>query len=148
MKNWVTLVEGLSALTDEQREAILADPRVRRGTKIGINTPLWRGQDGDEGSGFASFGAGFYFTADKSYAKKYGKVSEVSRTNLPDNPLRFDSLNDFQIWRGYVYKILGCNGRDFAEHYYDFGDFIRDLDPTFDGMQIYNGREAVFVTYP
>ena len=124
--------------------AVLTDPRVKHGVKIGANARLWRGED-DEGSGFASYGLGYYFTTDRAYAKKFGRVVEVSKTSLPDHALRFDSVNDFQIWLGQTMKVLGiADKRDIGKQYPDFANFIRSLDPEIDGLQI----GSIFVLYP
>ncbi len=120
--------------------------------KISPSARLWRGEGADGGSGFATYGRGFYFTADKSVAKEYagddGAVSEVSRAYLPDNALRFDTTNDFQIWKQTAFKLLGFNdAREFAAAYDDLADFVRALDPTIDGIQMFTGKDAIFVVY-
>lgn len=129
-------------------QQILSDRRVRRGVKVSPKATFWRGESEEGGSGFATYGQGFYFTCDKSYAKQYGDVSPVSATMLPDNALRFDTINDWQIWKQTAMKLLGFNdARDFAVHFDDVREFIRSLDPSIDGLQLFTGKDAIFVLY-
>lgn len=131
---------------------ILSDRRCKRGVKLGQSARLWRGQSEQSGHGMATYGLGYYFTADKRTAEDYagddGEVVEVSRTMLPDNPLRFETRNDFQIWLQQAQRLLGYpSNLEFAKDYHDFGDFIRALDPSIDGIQMFTGRDSIFVLY-
>lgn len=113
---------------------------------------LWRGVGSEGGSGFATYGRGLYFTADRRVATEYagddGQIIEIPRAYLPDNALRFDTTNDFQIWKQRAYKLLGFGGpQEFAAAYDDLGSFIRSLDPTIDGIQMFTGKDAIFVLY-
>lgn len=127
----------------------LADSRLHRGVSIGKTQKLWRGENPDtEIGGMSVYGEGFYFTADKKYAANFGDVSEVSRTQLPDNPFRFDNQNDFQIWLQQAAKGFGLKAeRDIRADFGDISFFIRTLDAGADGIQVSKGRDAVFVTF-
>lgn len=53
-------------------------------------------------TGTAMYGQGIYTTTNKSYAKKFGEVREVSIDELPAVPLRFNNQNDFNQFE-YIY---------------------------------------------
>jgi len=128
---------------------ILDDSRVSRGFSFKENKKIWRGEGDHSGDGMATYGLGDYSTTNKSYAKKFGDVREVSRTELADSPIRFDTVNDWQIWLQQAEKKLGYKSkRDFVEDYDDIGKFIRALDPKIDGLQIGPASDAIIVTYP
>lgn len=136
------------ALTADLAAKIFSDRRCKRGVKIPASASLWRGEGEHTGGGMASYGLGFYFTADKRGAAMYGNVSEVSKSMLPDHALRFDTKNDFQIWLQQAQRLLGYESNlDFAKDYHDFGDFIRALDPACEGIQMFTGKDAVFVNW-
>jgi hypothetical protein len=148
MRSIMTLVENVQALTPEQQSEILNDPRCSRGVKISTSHRFWRGEDEDGGSGFATYGQGLYFTTNRQYAKKYGKVTEISRSMLPDNALRFKTVNDYQIWQQTAMKIMGFNDkREFYAVFPNEDDFIHAIDPTIDGLQIGSSSDAIFVLY-
>lgn len=149
MRQFINIVESANRIDSEIAEKILNHPRCKRGVKVGKSAKFWRGEEeGSEGSGFATYGTGFYFTCDKSYARQYGDVSEVSPTMLPDNSLRFDTTNDFQIWKQDAMKLLGFqDARDFTQAYDDVRVFIHSVDPSIDGIQMFTGKDSIFVTY-
>lgn len=149
MREYITLVENLFTITDEQRDKILSSRYVSLGAKVSASTRLWRGESEDSGSGMAALGLGYYFTSDRSYAKKYGKVVEVSRDMIPFGALRFRTTNDFEIWVGETMKVLGIEDkRDIGAAYPDFADFVRAISPDIDGIQIGLGKDAIFVRWP
>jgi hypothetical protein len=136
----------------DQIESVLSDIRAKHGVKLPTSAKLWRGESELSGGGMATYGLGLYITADKSVAKDYagddGRVVEMDRTDLPENPLRFDSVNDFQVWYGYAVKRLGFKSKtEIASEFSDFADFVRAIEPSFDGMQIGVGKSAIFVNY-
>jgi len=96
----------------------------------------------------ATYGLGLYFTANKKDAAAYGRVIEIPRAYLPDNALRFDGVNDYQIWLQGAQRLLGYpSNREFVVDFDDIGKFVRALDPTIDGIQLFTGKDAMFVTY-
>jgi hypothetical protein len=130
-------------------DKILGDHRVKRGVKIPPSARLWRGESKDTGSGMASYGLGTYFTCDRKYAAKYGTVREIPRSMLPYNCLRFDTINDYEIWYQTAFKLLGYNdNREVWKDYTGLDEFIRDIDMNIDGLQIGKGKDAMFVLYP
>lgn len=149
MREWINLIESNSgALDDAARDEILSNYRCHRGVKISPRARFWRGVSPDSGSGMAALGQGLYFTCDRSYAARYGKVVEVSRSNLPYGCLRFDTHNDFQIWYQQSFVLMGYrDNREVSADFPDFADFIRYIDPNIDGIQIGRGRDAMFVSY-
>lgn len=149
MRNFIDIItESETTISDDIKEKILSDYRVARGLKLSDKTQLWRGESEESGSGMNTLGMGLYFTADKKYAAQFGKVVPISRTYLPDNPLRFKTNNDYEIWLQTAQRLLGYpSNREFVEDYNDIGEFVRSLDPTIDGIQIYTGRDAIFVLY-
>ncbi len=139
--------EGVT-ISPEQAHTILTDRRCKHGVKISPNTRLWRGVSEQSGHGMATYGLGLYFTANKKDAAAYGRVVEVSRSMLPDNPLRFDGVNDYQIWLQTAQRLLGYpSNREFVVDFDDIGRFVRALDPSIDGIQLFSGKDAMFVTY-
>lgn len=149
MRQFIDLITESSTVPSEIAERILSDWRVKRGVKIPASARLWRGESEESGSGMATYGLGFYFTADKKYAARYGTVREVPRSMLPWNCLRFDTINDFEIWYQSAFKILGyTDNRSVWNDFAGMDEFIRYIDPTVDGLQIGKGKEAMFVLYP
>lgn len=141
-----------SVLTSYQISAILSHPRLKRGVKIAASARLWRGIGSEGGTGTALYGAGLYFTADKSHAKEFagqdGRVIELGRSSLPENPLRFDTTNDFQIWlQDAIFKTMGIDKAQFYSRFHDFSEFIYALGSDIDGIQMFTGRDSVFVVY-
>ncbi len=142
---------GNRRFSEDQRTAALGDSRVKRGLKLGKKTRIWRGVSKVEGDGMATYGLGSYTTTDRNTARKYagtdGEVVEMGASDLPENPLRFESVQDFQIWYGQVLKTLGMTSkRDVATEFSDYADFIRAIAPEADGIQIGNGE--IIVKYP
>ena len=154
MREFMTIVEaaqvdGGFSVSPEQAKKILSSFYLQRGVKIGKNTRLWRGVSEDSGSGMATFGTGLYFTADKKRAKIYGDVVEIGRSSLPDNPFRFDTNNNYEIWLPETRGILGYDDmRDFATAYHDVRTLVQAIDPSADGIQVMTGADAMFVVYP
>jgi hypothetical protein len=146
------LAEAQSQIPPELAAQILSDRLCKHGVKLAPSARLWRGEGSEGGSGFATYGRGLYFTADRKVAAEYagddGEIVEIARAYLPDNALRFDTTNDFQIWKQRAYTLLGFRGpQEFAAAYDDLGVFIRTLDPTIDGIQMFTGKDSVFVLY-
>jgi hypothetical protein len=140
--------EGFS-VSPESAKKILSSFYLQRGTKIGKNTRLWRGVSADSGSGMATYGTGFYFTADRKRAKIYGDVVEIDRSNLPLNPFRFNTNNDYEVWLYETGETLGYDDpRAFANAYQDVRFLVQAIDPYADGIQVMTGSDAMFVRYP
>lgn len=90
-----------------------------------------------------------YFTANRKRAKIYGEVIEIGRSNLPDNPFRFDTNNNYEIWLHETREILGYDDmRKFATAFYDVRTLVQAIDPSADGIQVMTGADAMFVVYP
>jgi hypothetical protein len=157
MRSLINLIETATGdqnhFTPEAVAQVLGDRRVARGVQLRPNARLWRGVSSTSGGGMAVYGLGLYVAADRAVAKEYagddGEILEIGKYDLPDNPLRFASVNDFQIWYGQAIKTLGFPSKtEVAAMFHDFADFIRALDPAVDGMQIGTGKAAFFVAYP
>ena len=149
MRQFIDLITESSTVPSEIAEQILSNWRVKRGVKIPASARLWRGESEESGSGMATYGLGLYFTCNKKYAAKYGEVREVSRSMLPWNCLRFDTINDFEIWYQTAFKLLGYeDNRSVWKDFQGMDEFIRHIDPEVDGLQIGKGKEAMFVLYP
>lgn len=148
MRKFIDLVEQANAIPGEIADKILGDHRVKRGPKCSPSTRLWRGESEGSGSGMASYGQGLYFTADKKVAAQYGTVREISRDLLPWGCLRFATTNDFQIWYQTAFKLMGYNdNREVWDDYNDLSEFVRAIDPSIDGIQMFTGKDAIFVLY-
>lgn len=143
----MNITEGLDP---QAIQDVLADRRVSMGLKVSPKARIWRGVDEEgDGGGMAVYGLGLYTTTSKTHAAKFGTVREMSKTDLPDKPLRFATVNDFQIWYGQAIKRLGFDSKlDVGRRYPDFADFIRALTPEVDGIQIGSGNDTLFVRYP
>lgn len=149
MRSFINIIENSQAAPDDIIEKILSDYRVKRGVKVPASARLWRGESDEPGSGMATYGLGLYFTRDRQYAKKFGKVREVDRSNLPWACLRFDTINDFEIWYQTAFKLLGYkDNRSVWKDFAGMDEFIRHIDPTVDGLQIGKGKDTMFVLYP
>lgn len=137
------------SVTEEQADKILKSPYLKRGVKIGKNARLWRGESEESGSGMAVYGSGIYFTVNRTEAKQYGEVRELGREYLPTNPIRFDRYWDWQMWLQTTgIDILGYeNMRDFSNAYHDVRNLVQTIDPTIDGIQMFTGKDAMFVLY-
>jgi hypothetical protein len=142
----------MEAIEPTIAKEILTDYRCKRGVKVGKNAKFWRGQSSVSGSGMASFGLGYYFTANKRVAAQYagddGEVVQVWPTMLPDNALRFVTTGDWQIWLQRAQRLLGYkDNRDFVKDFDDIGVFVRSLDPSIEGIQMFTGNDAMFVSW-
>jgi len=127
---------------------LLDDWRVNVGLKKAPSHKIYRGVNDEEGGGMASYGQGLYTTTSRKEASQYGNVIEMSESDLPANPLRFDSVNDYQIWETGVMKKLGIDKRELYKKYPDVSNLVREIDPALDGIQIGKGKDSIFVKYP
>lgn len=120
------------------------------GVKIGKNARFFRGESETSGSNGASYGAGLYTTTSRKFASNYGKVRELSRWDaLPDNPIRFRTNWDWEMWLQRYDQYHGILGaRDRGQKHNDIGDYIRLVFPNADGAQIGTGNDAIFVKWP
>ena len=134
-------------------EKVFNDFRVSRGVKLGAKTKIWRGISTDTLSGMATYGQGLYTTSNKSHAKKFagndGRVVEMDRGDLPSNALRFDTINDYEIWFQGAEKEAGFDGprERQAAGYIEPDHFIKSIDAEIDGLQIGTGKDAMFVNW-
>lgn len=149
MRRFIDLIESANAVPSEIVDKIMGSHRVNRGVKCSPNNRLWRGEGEHTGSGMASYGQGLYFTTNRKVAAQYGTVREISRDLLPWGCLRFDNTNDFQIWFQTAFTLMGyTDARDIWKDYNDLSDFIHAIDPSVDGIQMFKGKDAIFVRYP
>ena len=118
------------------------------GLKLGPKYRLWRGINDTSGHNGADYGRGLYTTTSRKYAAEYGKVIEVPRWEaLPDNPIRFDTVMDWQNW---LYKFDQYNGlrpRDRYRKFPDIDAYIRSAFPGVDGVQIGTTNDTIFVAW-
>lgn len=149
------LFQGGPEISAEAKAKALSSHRAQRGVKLGAKAKVYRGVSSESGNGMASYGQGLYTTASKKMAKQYagddGQVLEMDRyDDLPGNPLRFDTINDYEIWLQQAEKAAGYAGlRERQEAGFVEPDhFIRAIDPEVDGLQIGKGADAFFVKWP
>jgi hypothetical protein len=90
----ISLADSTNEEIRAKLKAMTGDSYNQLGYKVKPPKKLYRGvaegmqEDGTLGTGTAMLGRGLYSTPDKSFAKKYGKVSEVSiEDGWPHNPL-------------------------------------------------------------
>lgn len=139
-------------ISQEAREKILNKNNVDRGLKAPKSARFWRGIGENSGSAGATYGTGLYVARSKTEAKEYagksGKLHEMDRSDLPQDPLRFSSIMDYQNWLNRATDSMGMKGpREFNAKYPDVREFIQVLDPAIDGIQIGTGSDSIFVNY-
>lgn len=139
------------ALTPEQKAQALDETRwLDRGLKIGAGQKLYRGTSERSGRGTAEYGKGLYVTTDRAQAEQFGNVVEMSRSDLPSNPLRFRDEATFRAWESFVRReVLGIRSNQEFEQKHGIPDqWIRNLlDPSIDGVQLGTGHGAFFVKF-
>ncbi len=148
---WNSKTHGISeGAGDSNERGIPANIQPTMGIKVGKNARFFRGESESSGSNGATYGAGLYTTTNRGYAAKFGKVRELSRWDaLPDNPLRFRTIQDWELWLQRYDQHHGILGaRDRGQKHNDIGDYIRILFPDADGVQIGLGNDAIFVAWP
>lgn len=118
------------------------------GIKLGRSYKLWRGTSETTGTNGAVYGDGLYMTTDKKYARQFGKVHEVQRHELPDNPARFKSVWYWEIWLQKLTKFAGLSVRERNHQYPRIQDFIHEFFPDIDGVQIGTGSDTIIVAWP
>lgn len=114
-----------------------------------FNTPkvkIYRGESENSGQGASMFGSGLYTTTNKNLAKKYGKVREVSKEELPNNPIQFKNELDFRQFEYELSKELGIDKRDMVEYIGEIDEYLKNMG--YDGMSVGTGKDAFFVTFP
>jgi len=117
----------------------LNDFRVKKGVTLPKNqSAVYRGVSETTGDNMAAYGQGLYVTPNKKFASEYGKLQEIPLDELPKNALRFDTINDFQIWaQQLAKKTTGSSSVNEAMRKQgDLGKWIQSIYPDIDGMQI------------
>ena len=142
----------VARFTPEAVEKILSDPRVEIGLKVGKKARFWRGVNPFfTGGGGATYGQGLYVAGSRAEAGQYaegGRIIEMDHSDLPSNPLRFRTINEYQIWQQQAHKTLGYKGpREANVDFPNLADFVQALDSELDGIQISTGKDAIFVNY-
>lgn len=95
-------------------------------------------------TGTAMYGQGIYTTTNKSYAKKFGEVREVSIDELPAVPLRFNNQNDFNQFEYILSESLGIKKTDL----YLVGEINEIICKLgYDGATIGSGKDMIIVKY-
>lgn len=140
---------GLLNISPDQTKEIMSSPYLSgTGLKVRKNGRFYRGVGEGSGSGMAVYGTGLYVAGSKKEAGKYGRVIELDKWDLPQNPLRFSTINDYEIWLQQAQKTLGYKGpREFNADVHDIRLFIKSLGDEIDGIQISTGPDAIFVNY-
>lgn len=120
---------------------------VKKPFNITKNVYRWVWDSG--GSWFASYWQWLYTTTNKSIAKEYawksGKILDISKWQLPENPLQFKTVMDYGNWLDYdVQKKLWMKASEFNAKYPDVWEFIKSL--WHDWVVIWNWE--IMVTYP
>lgn len=134
-------------------ETILSPDSVDIGRRVGKNQKLWRGENETAGHNGATYGSGKYTTTSKADAKGYagdnGQLLQMDMwDDAPSNPLRFDTIMEYENWLDRSRKEIGYKGpRDFNKDFPDHEDFIASLGEGIDGIQIGKGNDALFVKY-
>lgn len=109
------------------------------------NIVTYRGESDNTGSNPAFYGLGLYTTLDSKYAKKYGNVFVVDNSLLPDNPLKFKTQNDFNIWEQELARELGIRKSELYSDDYGVEQYIKKLG--YDGLMIGTGKDTDLISY-
>ena len=109
------------------------------------NVIAYRGESESTGSNPAFYGLGLYTTLDSKYAKQYGNVSVIDNNLLPDNPLKFKTQNDFNIWEQELAKELGIRKRELYSNDYGVEQYIKKLG--YDGLMIGSGKDTDLISF-
>lgn len=109
------------------------------------NIVTYRGESDNTGSNPAFYGLGLYTTLDSKYAKKYGNVFVVDSSLLPDNPLKFKTQNDFNIWEQELARELGIRKSELYSDDYGVEQYIKKLG--YDGLMIGTGKDTDLISY-
>lgn len=147
------LEEDNGAMTPEVRDEVLNSWwSAKIGLKAGAKARFWRGVNPNSGGGMATYGTGLYITGSRAHAKEFaeeGRVIEMDRYDLPQNPFWFRTINDYEIWVQRIWGLMGFDGpRAFnASPYGDVRKLVAAISPEVDGIQISTGKDALFVNY-
>tara|TARA_R110000850_G_scaffold23358_1_gene69108 strand:- start:36347 stop:42220 length:5874 start_codon:yes stop_codon:yes gene_type:complete len=122
------------------------------GLKVGKSAKFWRGVNDTSGGNSAEYGEGLYVAGSKSEAGTYvsegGRLIEMDRSDLPQNPIRFRDHLEWQMWRDRVMGEMGLRGaREHGPQFPDISKLIGQLYPDVDGVQISTGKDAIFVNF-
>lgn len=109
------------------------------------NITAYRGISEETGSNAAMYGLGLYTTLDKSYAKKFGNVEIVDNNLLPDNPLKFRTQNDFQMWEQDLASQLGIKYSELLGSDYGIEKYVKKLG--YDGLMIGTGKDTDLISF-
>ena len=109
------------------------------------NVIAYRGESENTGTNPAFYGLGLYTTLDSKYAKQYGNVSIIDNNLLPDNPLKFKTQNDFNIWEQELAKELGIRKRELYSNEYGVEQYIKKLG--YDGLMIGSGKDTDLISF-
>lgn len=144
--------EDATGISKEIKEKILNKNQVDRGLKAPKSARFWRGIGKNSGSAGSTYGTGLYVARSRAEAKEYagegGKLYEMDRSDLPQDPLRFSTIMDYQNWLNRATDSMEMKGpREFNAKYPDVREFIQSLDPALDGIQIGTGSDSIFVNY-
>lgn len=137
-------MEERSRLVKEIREIILKEVLDSAYKKWKRENVTLRGMSniGEYNDSGAMLGDGLYSASlsNKALAKEYGKVYYAVGA-IPKNPLMFNDLNQWQIWRhNLIFKTLGFKRVDEFNKISDITTEIKKLG--YDGVVI-KGRELV-----
>lgn len=97
-----------------------------------------------ENTGVAMYGRGLYTTTNRSYAKKYGNLVELTPDDLPIIPLRLKTHTDESLFEQILAESFGIEKR----HLHLVGELEEImLKLGYDGMTIGTGKEMMIVKY-
>lgn len=109
------------------------------------NIIAYRGVSENSGNNSAMYGLGLYTTLDKNYASKYGNVEIVEKNLLPDNPLKFRTQNDFQMWEQDLASQLGIRYSELLGNDYGIEKYVKKLG--YDGLMIGTGKDTDLISF-
>lgn len=109
------------------------------------NITAYRGTSENTGNNGAFYGLGLYTTLDKKYASKYGDVEIVDNSLLPDNPIKFKTQNDFEMWKQDLASQLGIRYSELEGSDYGIEKYITKLG--YDGLMIGSGKDTDLISF-
>ena len=119
---------------------------INKPFKIAESYKIYRGISENGNTGTAMYGEGLYTTTNKNYAKKFGDVIEIDRSQLPKKPLQFKTEIDFSQWEKELANSLEIKRNELYNNSNNVDVYVKQLG--YDGITIGTGKDMTIVTYP
>ena len=125
---------------------IMKSYTINKPFKIAESYKIYRGISENGNTGTAMYGEGLYTTTNKNYAKKFGDVIEIDKSQLPKNPLQFRTETDFSQWEKELANSLRIKRNELYNNNNNVDMYVKQLG--YDGITVGTGKDMTIVTYP